>query len=371
MTEQSWFSPDYQTARAAFLQAAQGPQFDVTSHTHPLTGPDGGTLATDIVHCGAAPGDATARLILSSGTHGIEGYAGSAIQTALLNKGLFDKLPAGVGVTLIHAINPHGFAHDRRVNEDNVDLNRNFIDHDASSLPANDGYHAINDALNPQQRNDETQALAQDILRNFITDHGMAAFQAAVSQGQYDYPKGIFFGGTAPAWSNRMIRRVLEDLAAGLKTCVILDVHTGLGPSGVGEIIMEDASNSDIFKTALTIWQQGVTSTRPEDTSAQSSSAALSGTIDMAFWRELAPAQVISTALEFGTVDQTAVSLALRDDNWLYAWGDPTGPDAPAIKQAIRDAFYPQAAAWKRDILRQGELATREAISWLGKAART
>ncbi len=365
MAEQNWFSADYQMARAAFLKAAHDHGFDVISHHHQLTGPDGAALATDIVHCGALPGDATKRLILSSGTHGIEGYAGSAIQTALLTKGLFDKLPPTVGVTLIHAINPYGFAHDRRVNEDNVDLNRNFIDHDSGTLPANDGYRTINDALNPKARDEATQAASQQAIRAYVADHGFEAFQAAVSQGQYEFPKGIFYGGDKPSWSNQMIRTYLQKLAKGLTHCVILDVHTGLGDPGVGELIMEDPSDSEIFKTASTIWAQGVTSTRPQDDAAKSTSAALSGTIDMAFWQELAPALTISTALEFGTVDSVAVSAALRDDNWLYAWGDPTGDDAPAIKQAIRDAFYPQDLRWKNDVLRQGELTSREAISWL------
>ncbi len=375
MTEQDWFSADYQTARAAFLKAARDRHLDVTSHPHPLTGPDGGDLATDIIHINASPGDTsfdtsfnvTGRLILSSGTHGIEGYAGSAIQTAMIRKGVFDHLPAHVSVTLIHAINPYGFAHDRRVNEDNVDLNRNFVDHDNGALPANDGYREINHALNPQSRDATTATAGQDAIRAFVAANGFEAFQAAVSQGQYEFPKGIFYGGDGPSWSNKMIRSTLQQLAKGLRHCVILDVHTGLGDHGVGELIMEDPSDSDIFKTASGIWAQGVTSTRPQDDSAKSTSAALSGTIDMAFWQELAPAQTISTALEFGTVDARAVSTALRDDNWLYAWGDPTTDEAQPIKQAIRDAFYPQDEKWKRDVLRQGELTAREAVNWLAR----
>lgn len=362
---QDYFSIDYQQARARFLNAARDCDLTVDAIPHPSSGPDGLPIATDIIHIGAEPGQAKARLILSSGTHGIEGYAGSAIQTFLLHQGLFSALPDHVGVTIIHAINPFGFAHDRRVNEDNVDLNRNFIDHAKGSHLVNEAYRELNAALNPQSLDAAVLAEGQESLRAFVAQHGAKALQSAVSQGQYEFPKGIFYGGTKPVWSNLMIRRVLNGIADGLEQCVILDVHTGLGAFGVGEIIMEDPSDSVPFQHAARIWAQGVTSTRPKAQGKQSSSAALSGTIDVAFWQELAPALTISTTLEFGTVPSSQVSTALRDDNWLYNWGQPTEPEARPIKQAMRDAFYPQDAAWKQQVLQQGDTAVREALSWL------
>lgn len=359
------FSDTYQQARAKFLSALDLSAPNAKSfHEHPLTGPGGNLIGTDICHFGALPGDAAARLIVSSGTHGIEGYAGSAIQTDLLLSSILNSLPKGLGVTLVHAINPYGFAHDRRVNEDNVDLNRNFIDH-TKPLPDNPDYASLDEALNPTTRNADSAEKTRQMLGDFIKAHGPDAMRAAVSQGQYDFPKGIFYGGTKPSWSNIMVRNLCRQLAKGLQTCVILDVHTGLGPSGYGEIIMEDPSDSARFKLATDIWKQGVTSTRPADKDSKSTSAALSGTIDEAFWQELAPATVISTALEFGTVDSNQVSAALRDDNWLYAYGDAQSEEAAQIKQAIRDAFYPQSEKWKLDVLRQGQLNIREAISWL------
>jgi len=81
--------------------------------------------------------------IHSSGTHGIEGYLGSAIQLRFLHE-LFlqnaqrlcttDNVRAPPTkntpvkkILLIHAINPYGMRHHRRTNENNVDLNRNVL----------------------------------------------------------------------------------------------------------------------------------------------------------------------------------------------------------------------------------------------------
>ena len=52
-------------------------------------------------------------------------------------------------LVLVHANNPHGFAHQRRVNEDNIDLNRNFIDFDAKT-PESPEYAELHPALVPE-----------------------------------------------------------------------------------------------------------------------------------------------------------------------------------------------------------------------------
>ena len=82
--------------------------------------------------------DAQALLIVSSGCHGIEGYCGSGLQVALLRDGALRARArdAGVALLLVHAMNPWGFSHGRRVTFENVDLNRNFVDF-GRSLPLN------------------------------------------------------------------------------------------------------------------------------------------------------------------------------------------------------------------------------------------
>ena len=50
---------------------------------------------------------------------------------------------------LLHALNPFGFAWRRRVNEDNVDLNRNFLLDDEGYVGCPDGYAHLDPLLLP------------------------------------------------------------------------------------------------------------------------------------------------------------------------------------------------------------------------------
>ena len=235
------FSKSYAEARQKFLSAAQQAGLQVQSHAHPETGRDGEALAMDVVREG--PIDAKHVLLVSSACHGVEGYCGSGVQIDALRNSDWHKAVAqsGVAVVYVHALNPHGFSHVRRVTQENVDLNRNF--HDFSKpLPNNTAYKEVQDLLLPEQW--PPNAANQQALQQYIAQHGMPKLQAAVSQGQHHDPQGLFFGGQAPTWSNQTIRKVLRQHGGSAKKMAWIDLHTGLGPSGVGERIYAGANDA-------------------------------------------------------------------------------------------------------------------------------
>ena len=125
----AYFSADYTQARTKFLDAAKAAGARIEAYRNPSRGPEGSTLFTDTAWLG--PMDAKRVLVTLSATHGVEGFCGSAVQSGSLAGGLANDLPSDTAFLSIHAINPYGFAWLRRVTEDNVDLNRNFIDFDA------------------------------------------------------------------------------------------------------------------------------------------------------------------------------------------------------------------------------------------------
>ena len=126
--------------------------------------------------------DAKRTLVLSSGTHGVEGFAGSGIQTGLLNGGIGSRLPKGVNLLMIHGVNPFGMAHHRRTNEDNVDLNRNFRNH-GMPYPGNVPYEDLADVVAPRSMSFLSELISWSRLLLYRITAGKAASQAAVSGG--------------------------------------------------------------------------------------------------------------------------------------------------------------------------------------------
>ena len=140
------YAPDYASARPQFLAAATLAGTTLESLPHPQCGPDGGELAIDLAWLG--PRNARRVLVLISGTHGVEGYQGSAAQIGFLQN-TASALPADTAALLIHGLNPYGFAWVRRVNEDNIDLNRNYLNF-SRPLPANPGYPEVHALILPE-----------------------------------------------------------------------------------------------------------------------------------------------------------------------------------------------------------------------------
>ncbi len=225
----------YADSRADFLERAGAAGATLRAFDLPERGPDGGDLACDVAWIG--PEDAASVVVVVSGTHGVEGYAGSALQRAWLADGTPERSDE-VAVCLVHALNPYGFAWVRRVNEDNVDLNRNFVDFDAP--PTNEGYDRIADLLVPDTWDEATQASTLDALLTTAGEVGFDTFQQWITGGQYTHPTGLFYGGRGPVWSHRALVSMCDEVLAGRDRVAIIDLHTGLGPWGVGELISSD-----------------------------------------------------------------------------------------------------------------------------------
>ena len=360
MNETDSFSRSYPEARMKFMAAADAAGLDVHSEIHPLLGRDGETLALDVVRSG--PREAEKLLIVSSGCHGIEGYAGAGVQIALLRDADFlaEARRTGVAVLFLHALNPWGMSWWRRVTHENIDLNRNFIDFH-QPLPQNPGYDALHPLLVtstwPPSAENEAKLQAE------LARQGLQALQQAISGGQYSEPEGLFFGGHAPSWSQQALRHVLRDHATRCAKLAWIDLHSGLGPAGVAEPILAGDGRDAALLQRAQAWWPGLKSTHDHS----SSSAGISGSMWNVVAQECPQAEYTGIVLEFGTVPLLQVLQALRADQWLENHPEKPlqTPQAAAIRNALFGAFFIDAPNWKEALLRQGREATQAAVQGL------
>jgi hypothetical protein len=239
------FSADYAEARTQFVEAATERGGELKSIPYRLLGPRDEQLSADI----AWFGEKTAKkvFVALSGVHGVEGFFGSAVQVEWMRRGENRRLPAGTAVLLIHAINPYGFAWQRRTNEDNVDLNRNWIDF-SRSLPTNSKYDEVVSDLCPTDWSEVTQLETGARLSAWRERNGgLGAYLQAVTGGQWVYPKALFFGGSGPSWSRDVMTDIVKSYLGSAEYVTILDFHTGLGPLGYAEPIIHRGRDDQGF----------------------------------------------------------------------------------------------------------------------------
>jgi len=353
-----YFSANYGEARQKFLEASHAVGAGVESFKNPNVGPEGETLYTDVAFLGS--GDASTILVLGSGTHGVEGFTGSAIQTGLLQEGLESLLKPGISIVLIHAINPYGFAYLRRFNEDNIDLNRNFVDH-SQPYPANHGYEELVEAISPKSISFWANLKSISRLFWYYIKNGKTKLKEAISSGQYTHPQGIFYGGQIEAWSNKTVRAISKRYLSRAERVVVVDFHTGLGSFGNAEVILNEKKQSSAYKRAVEWWGDKVKTSADEE----SVSVHLETTLKLALPKMLPNAEVTAVSLEFGTISTMKVFWALRAENWLYHHGGKNHPKAENIKIDLLRAFYPDADEWKLQVWKQGRDIVKQVLRQL------
>ncbi len=358
MTASSYFSSDYARSRARFLDAATAAGARRGSHANPAPGPGGLALSTDTAWFG--PADAKAVLVTISATHGAEGFCGSGAQTGWFESGLHRELPPEVALFAIHAINPSGFAWLRRVTEDNVDLNRNFLAH-GGDYPKNQGYDELHAALCPRDWDDASLAESAQVIEAYREEHGAWVLQKAIAGGQYNHADGIFYGGNAETWSRGAMVRILRENLSGARRVAVIDYHTGLGPRGHGERICVHQPESDGLARAEDWYNGDVTSPYL----GSSVSTELHGVNTLGMEEALPGAELTAIAIEYGTLPTEQVKLALRADNWLHLYGEPGSVKGRAIKDQIREAFYQDADDWKDMVWDRAVETQRLAIAGL------
>lgn len=359
MKTSEFFPVDYADGRRRFLEAANAAGAEIVSYQNPLRGPEGERLFTDLAWLG--PRDARRVLLSMSGTHGVEGFAGSGIQTGSIRQGLYRSLPDTTAVALVHAVTPHGFAWLRRANEDGVDVCRNFVDF-TRPLPRNAVYDELAHVLVPEDWTGPGREQADQRYLGYIREHGLDRVKADVARGQYDYWFAPFFGGRAPTWSNRTFREILGTHLDRARMVAAIDYHTGLGDYATGQLLGFHRPGETPHERATACWGEKFVSVHSDTTVAYE----IIGEILRALEEELPDAAVTAAAYEFGTVDLLAVANALRGDHWLHAYGDFSSPLAKEIKTSIRDALYCDVDDWRERIFDLSVLAEQQALAMLG-----
>jgi len=346
------FSQSYQEARDKFTAAVKHARAPLFSFENPhASGPRGEVLATDVALFG--PETARNLLVLISGTHGIEGFCGSGCQVALIERVRFASLPVSTVVLVIHALDPYGFAWLRRANEDNVDVNRNAIDHQAPPATPPD-YLRLHSHLLPADWDGPARFAADAALGVFVAEHGERALYQAMTLGQYSCPDGFAYGGNAIAWSTRTFLDIMTRWGADKKHIALLDVHSGFGVEGEGERIVV-GNDPGAAQRARRWFGPRLHATIGGVPASPHVSGPLLGAVSSVV---SASAELTPLVLEFGTVPLSQALATWRAEQWHYLNGRhdaSADPSQDPVKRALRDSFYVDTRQWRSQVVHRTE----------------
>ncbi|MEX2315829.1 MAG: M14 family metallopeptidase [Pirellulales bacterium] len=355
-----YYSPDYFTARKRFVAAAARLEF--AHHALPIDAPSPNAepLSIDVAVAGAAKPQKA--VVVSSGVHGVEGLFGSAVQLAFLD-GLPPnwRPPDGAALVMIHALNPFGFAWQRRFNEDNVDLNRNFLlaeERYTGSPPLSSAFRTAMLSHRPRRRfNFWTARMALLAMR-----HGLRSFWETLPVGQYDFPDWLFFGGHARSQTVEALDRLIPTLLGGAEETVHLDFHTGLGRWTNCQLLLSEATGTE----SAAWWQRHFGAENVKAPAASRGSYQVRGGLGPWLRARLPDCHYRYATAEFGTYSPSRVVRELINELRWHAKLGAEGADHWA-RRRLTDTFVPRSRRWRNRALVRGLSLINRAVEvlWL------
>ena len=359
----SLFPETYEASRARFqdnLAVIQNywPKAELSQHK--ITGDE--DLTIDWISSNALDKNEKV-LIFTTAEHGIEGYVGSAMLQRFIDKFLPRLNPRTTGLLLVHAINPWGMKYHRRVNANNVDLNRTFI-WDTSFDPAfNPEYDNLKDIIHADS------PIKNLTLSNFnfytklakkVLQTSWKAFRHIWLLGQYRHAQGLFYGGEGYQEETRTLIDLYRQVFSAYNQILHLDMHTGYGPryqmSLVNSIFESRTSQEFVKKFNYPL----IVAANPEEFYAISGDM-----IDYVYslhQHEFPEKKLYSTSFEFGTLGdslrgQIGSPRAMTLENHLYWQGAANDKSAERVKHDFEELFNPAASDWKEKAVKDADQA--------------
>ena len=306
--------------------------------------------------CYIPANDTTEKLVMiCSGTHGIEGFVGSAVQQQLMAEFFMPEMLNNTGVLLVHGLNAWGFKNLGRFTENNVDLNRNYSTDPSLFETKNDGFVALYDMLTPKGKLNMNSVRNKFFLVtavNQIARKGMPALLQAFAQGQYEFQEGIYFGGYDFEQQVEIMSEVLTDIAAPYSTLLNLDLHTGFGERGELHLFpnpIDDqelkAKTEEVFKGYQIDWGDSDDFYTVHGQFVEFIGDLFPGKTSIPMLMELG---TLNTGSTIGAVKSAHISIV---ENQGVHYGYKSEEDSLKALAGYYEMFYPPSEKWRTNAL--------------------
>lgn len=351
-----FFSATTTEAEARFAEAARSAGADLESIRHPLPGPAGEPLHVGVARLG--PARAPGALLVLSGTHGIEGFAGAGIQTGLLRER--SVLPEQTALLLVHLINPWGLAWNRREDHENIDLFRNFLYLDDPVTP-DPLFDVVDDAMDLPHFPEHTPERDASVRDELVARYGShERLIAAIRRGQHHRPKSMSYHGDHASWSRKVLQELLARHLAGCRRLAVLDIHTGFGRYGEALIMSYDPPG-DPRHERVKRWFDGNVYVPGADADIPTHRKSPYGFI--ADW--VSGVAVTAAILEFGTFPPDEFRDVFPANHYHHVYGNPRSEEGLRVGARYRRYFYPEEPRWVTSVWQRGHGATQRMLTGL------
>ena len=350
------FFDEYEDVRNHFLETAEklmAKNENSDLYSHIISEEEG--LYIDTLYLPSKT-EQTNLVVLTTGVHGIEGYIGSVMLDVFWEE-IYPQIDKeNTGILVIANVNPYGMKYHRRYNENNVDLNRNFIiDWNSFDMSVNKDYPKVDTFLGPQKKMNNAfwhEAAFYTSLAKEVVANGADSISNALLGGQYEFPQGVYYGGAGDEKSTTYVKDVFEWTLtdSNYENVVHIDVHSGYGPRYNMVIFNSVYETMNEAETKALFGYDNVISYDSE-----SFYPTTGDTTDFYYrlWEKMkSDAELFSTCFEFGTIGDSFLDSIISmkytiEENQNHWYPSENKIMNEVVKERYQELFYPTEKEWR------------------------
>ncbi len=293
-----------------------------------------------------------------SGNHGIEGYIGSMIQSQALEDFTFQNF--GKNILFVHALNPYGMKYFRRMNSENIDLNRNALsDNERVELRSRDTFRKYIDWNQSKNYLLFIWKTLNTLLQLRKLGIGWKKASLEIAQGQLVDKGSLFFCGENLSDELKLLKFHLEQIIEPTKKVSVIDVHSGLGDFMKESLIVEyfDQQEFNFWKDHF----KGAEIIVPDGTQGYYK---VNGGLSYLFKKQSPYQNINYIYQEFGTKPSFDVIAALVLENHQFQSKLLKLEDhyENEFSDQMLDCFFPSNEDWQQFCLQRGLLRLKQAL---------
>ena len=295
-------------------------------------------------------------VIISTAQHGIEGYVGSAMLKIFMDEFSPRLNPENTGLLLVHTINPWGMKNRRKVNENSVDLNRNFTN-GSFDREMNPDFKALEYLLTPQHPARsffiENFSFWSKVLLSMAT-LGVSRVSTATLLGQHHTPQGFYYGGTRHEEGTKVLMELYRKALEDYDMVIQMDMHTGYGPSDQMSVIIPPVDPISSKEASQKFKYPLVQKIDPEEFYA------INGDMGEYYYNlrdeKFPNKKLFVCGFEFGTFGDSLLARirslrAMTFENQLH-WNGAASENAKnAVRREFEELYFPTDEQWRAKAL--------------------
>jgi hypothetical protein len=191
----------------------------------------------------------------------------------------------------------------------------------------------------------------------------MPVLRQAILQGQYEFPKGVYYGGSAPEPQIKSITPFIKNFSDGYPLVMNIDLHTGYGERGTLHLFPDPMKDKKI-KAMMEKVFDGYSI----DWGDSKDFYTVTGDFPGYLAKIITTGAFLPMTFEYGTLNSQTTVGSIKSlhttilENQGFNFGYKSDKDKNEVRKNFREMYFPSSPAWRTKVISDSRIITKKTL---------